>query len=150
MNKPANDSDKLKILIAEDNEELLALYDKALPDIVFDKSMVSDGEKALEVYKTWHPDIVVLDILMPIKTGYSALKDIRETVRNGRTTIIISTSIDDIDEVKACKILGIQGYIVKPFDYHRIAREILEFYREKEPEKAAKALSSLESSSHPH
>lgn len=132
MNKRA----KLKILIAEDDKDLMALYDKAFPDIVFDKRLVSNGEKALEAYKTWPPDILVLDIIMPVMTGYSALKEIRETLKNGNTTIVISTSIDDIDEVKKCERLGIQGYIVKPFDYKKVAYEILKFFKKIDPERA--------------
>lgn len=132
MNKRA----KLKILIAEDDKDLMALYDKAFPDLVFDKRLVSNGEKALEAYKTWHPDILVLDIIMPVMTGYSALKEIRETLKNGNTTIVISTSIDDIDEVKKCERLGIQGYIVKPFDYKKVAYEILKFFKKFDLERA--------------
>lgn len=127
---------KLKILIAEDDKDLMALYDKAFPDLVFDKRLVSNGEKALEAYKTWHPDILVLDIIMPVMTGYSALKEIRETLKNGNATIVISTSIDDIDEVKRCERLGIQGYIVKPFDYKKVAYEILKFFKKIDPERA--------------
>lgn len=131
-----NKKTKLKILIAEDDKDLMALYDKAFPGLVFDKRLVSNGEKALEAYKTWHPDILVLDIIMPVMTGYSALKEIRETLKNGNTTIVISTSIDDIDEVKRCERLGIQGYIVKPFDYKKIAYEILKFFKKIDPERA--------------
>lgn len=139
-----NKIDKLKILIADDDEDLLALYDRALSDLVFDKRLVSNGERALEAYKTWHPDILVLDIVMPVKTGYSALKDIRGAAGNGDTTIIISTSIDDVDEVRACESLGIQGYIVKPFDYKKVAYEILRFFRKTDSERADMALTQLE------
>ncbi|MEK7850990.1 MAG: response regulator [Deltaproteobacteria bacterium] len=140
MNKKA----KLKILIAEDDKDLLALYDKALPDLVFDKRLVINGEKALEAYKTWHPDILVLDIIMPVMTGYSALKEIREVLKNGNTTIVISTSIDDMDEVSKCERLGIQGYIVKPFDYKKIAYEILKFFKKNDPERADVSRTRLE------
>lgn len=140
MNKKA----KLKILIAEDDKDLMALYDKAFPDLVFDKTMVSNGEKALEAYKTGYPDILVLDIVMPVMTGYLALKEIREAFKDGNTTVIISTSIDDINEVSKFERLGIQGYIVKPFDYKKIAYDILGFFKKTDPVRADKARKQLE------
>jgi len=146
MSGPAKDPDKLRILVAEDDEDLLALYDKALPDIVFEKRLVTNGNKAIEVYEKWGPDILLMDIVMPIKTGCSVIKEIRGRIRNGDTTIIISTSMDDMEEVEECSGLSVQGYIIKPFNYKKLALEILEFYKNKEPKRAAKAISRLKSS----
>lgn len=136
--------EKLKILIAEDDKDLMALYDKALPDKVFDKTLVVDGEKASEAYKNWHPDILVLDLLMPVKTGFMVLQEIRGEIKDMDTTIIVSSSIDDMDEVRECEKLGIQGYIVKPFNFKKVAGEILEFFKKTNPQKASQALIQLQ------
>jgi DNA-binding response OmpR family regulator len=121
--------DKLKLLIVEDDESLLNLYDVALSDGLFEKRLVADGRSAMENYKTWHPDVILLDIFLPDMSGCSILKEIRDEAGDRETTIIISTSTDDKDDIKTCKDLGIQGYIVKPFDYKTLADEILECYR---------------------
>lgn len=136
--------ERLKILIAEDDKDLMALYDKALPDMVFDKMLVIDGEKAVEAYKAWHPDILVLDLLMPVKTGFMALQEIRREIKDMETTIIVSSSIDDMDEVRECEKLGIQGYIVKPFNFKKVAYEILEFFKKTSPQRASEALTKLQ------
>lgn len=135
--------DKLKILIAEDDKDLLALYQKALPDHIFEKRLANDGKAAMDIYEQWRPDIVVLDILMPKKKGDTVLIEIREVVKDRNTTVIISTSIDDIDEVKKCERYGIQGYIVKPFNYKRIAYEVLDYFEKTDPERAKRAKAQL-------
>lgn len=137
--------DKVKILIAEDDEDLLALYNKVLPDPIFEKRMVRDGIRALDVYEAWRPDILLIDIVMPIKTGCSVIRDIRWRMRNSDITIVVSSSVDDIKEVEGCSDLDIEGYIQKPFNYKKLAQVILEFYKEKSPDKAANALFHLPS-----
>lgn len=135
--------DKLKILIVEDDKSLLDLYDLALPNSLFDKNMVEDGVRAVEVYSSWRPDIILLDILMPNMSGCEVLKEIRETFRDRSTTIVMATSVDAKGEITCCERLGIQGYIVKPFDHKNVAERVLEFYKQTASEKAEEALMQL-------
>ena len=144
------ETERLKILIAEDDNDLLALYDISFSDLIFEKRLVRDGKAAVEVYKNWHPDIIVLDIIMPVKTGCLVLEEIREVFGDKDTTIIFSTSIDDMDVVSHCARFGIQGYIVKPFNYKMVAYEILEFFKKTEPKKANMAQIRLQNASRQH
>lgn len=69
--------DKLKILIAEDDVVTQMFYKKGLKEDVFLKAIVDNGEEALRVYSNWKPEILLLDIKMPVKSGYEVLKEIR-------------------------------------------------------------------------
>ena len=120
---------KLKLLIVEDDESLLNLYDAAVSADLFEKRLVADGRSAMENYKPWHPDVIVLDIFLPDMSGYSILKEIRDEAGDRETTIIISTSTDEKSDMEVCRKLGIQGYIVKPFAYKEINDKILAAYR---------------------
>ncbi len=120
---------KLRVLIVEDDESLLNLYDAAVSTDLFEKRLVADGRSAMETYKSWHPDIIVLDIFLPDMSGCSILKEIRDEAGDRETTIIISTSTDEKSDMDACRKLGIQGYIVKPFAYKEINDKILAAYR---------------------
>ncbi|MCK5196428.1 MAG: response regulator, partial [Desulfobulbaceae bacterium] len=112
----------------EDDESLLNLYDAAVSTDLFEKRLVADGRSAMETYKSWHPDIIVLDIFLPDMSGCSILKEIRDEAGDRKTTIIISSSTDEKSDMDACRKLGIQGYIVKPFAYKEINDKILEAY----------------------
>jgi DNA-binding response OmpR family regulator len=135
--------DKLKVLIVEDDRSLLDLYDLALPDSLFDKYMVGDGVKAVEVYNSLHPDIILLDILMPGMSGCEVLREIREIFGDRSTAIVMATSVDAKGETSCCEKLGIQGYIVKPFDHKNIAYRVLEYYKKTAPGKGEEALIRL-------
>jgi len=120
---------KLKILIAEDDKTTRTFYDKALDDEVFEKRFETDGEEALNAYKSWKPDILVLDIMMPGISGYTVLKTVRIQEKDQSVTIIMATSMDKEEDVKACLELGIQGYLVKPVDFKGAGERILSWYR---------------------
>jgi CheY-like chemotaxis protein len=116
-----------KILIAEDDKITRMRYDRALDDPQLEKEFALDGEKALELYKTWAPDIMVLDIMLPTLSGYAVLKHIRQE-GDQNTVIIMATSMAHPADIRDCFSLGIQGYIVKPIDFSTVQQRILSIY----------------------
>lgn len=135
--------EKLKVLIVEDDRSLLALYDIALQNDIFEKRLVDNGKAAVEVYCSWRPDIILLDRLLPKITGEGVLKEIRKSLNDKSTTVIISSSIDLDNDIWWWKMLGIQGHIVKPFDHRTLSGEILEYYKQLNPVIAEAALVQL-------
>ena len=134
------DSEKIRILIAEDDPVTQFLYDKGLSDRIFTKKTVASGKEAILVYNEWHPDIIVLDIYLLEITGYQVLKAIRSVIKDKTTTIVMATSLSDREDILSCTNLGVEGYIVKPFSPKEIMGKILSCYAKKEPERARKAV----------
>jgi DNA-binding response OmpR family regulator len=122
---------KLKILIAEDDESMQALYRKALSPGMFEPRYVGIGKEALEVYRLWRPDIIILDIMIPGMTGYEVLREIREEDRDSSTTIILASSLSNESVNKYCDEFGIQGYLVKPFKHAEVGARIIQCHQEK-------------------
>ena len=135
---------KLKLLIVEDDKSLLDLYDIAIPDDIFEKRLADTGDMAIETYNGWNPDIIVLDIMLPGRSGFSILEEIRVGREDQRTVIVMSTSLDRKSDISKCTDLNIQGYIVKPFDHKQIARDIIDFYSSSYPEKGREAMNELD------
>ena len=123
---------KLRILVAEDSLEMRGLYKLALRDELFDRIIVSNGEEALDEYSIRKPDIMLLDIMMPVKSGYQVLKEVRRDFRDFSTVIIMATALKKEEDVKDCLALGIQGYIVKPFNHRTLARKIIGYFEKAE------------------
>jgi CheY-like chemotaxis protein len=97
--------------------------------------MAVSGKEAILVYEEWHPDIIVLDIYLPEMTGYQVLKAIRTTIEDNKTTIVMATALSGREDVLSCMKLGVEGYIVKPFQCMEIGAKILSYYAKKEPER---------------
>ena len=121
-------SDRLKLLIAEDDEKTIKLYKKFLSGIAFDTKIVKDGTEALITYDQWRPDIILLDILLPTMPGLEVLKEIREVRKDRHPAVIMATSQGNQETVKTCIQHGIQGYILKPLDVARLNRSIIDNY----------------------
>lgn len=134
---------RLKTLIAEDDQAVSLIYKIGLTDQVFEKRFTADGNDVLEIYWDWRPDILILDIMLPGKSGYAALKAIRENMESADTVIIMATSLSDRDAVMDCLTLGIQGYLVKPFTHKEISRKVLACYGKTDHERATAALALL-------
>ncbi len=122
--------DKLKIIIAEDDGVTQMFYDEGLSDDTFDKRIVGDGQEAVSEYESWNPDIVVLDMMMPIKNGQEALIEIRKMEKdcNRRTMVVMATAISTKEDIHQCAKIVIEGYISKPFEISEISDLILKCY----------------------
>lgn len=131
--------DKIRILVVEDNKVINELYNKFLFDEVFEKQLIENGRDAMEIFKSWKPEIVLLDIMLPIMSGYMVLKEIRQTLGDMKTPIIMATAKSNKSDVADCMKIGIQGYIVKPFDHETIALRVLNYYKAVNPERAKDA-----------
>ncbi len=123
--------EKLKMLIVEDDQSLRDLYDITLPCEIFEKRMVNDGKSAINNYHSWHPDIIILDLLLPKMLGYSVLKEVRQTSGDKVTTIVVSSSVDSEEDIMFCQELSVQGYIVKPFDRKKLLHDVLSYHNQK-------------------
>lgn len=117
---------KPKILIADDSRSMQVFYNLQLPDDQFDKRIVSNGQEALNTYALWEPDLILLDINMPVLDGFSTLQKIRQEMKDTAVLVLMITSQSDKDKVLACAKLGIQGYIVKPFKKEELLSKISE------------------------
>ncbi len=119
---------KLRILIAEDDKIVQAFYEECLSEGDLEIRIEGNGKEALEAYHEWKPNIVVLDIMLHEMTGYSVLREIRNS-GDESTTVIMATSLSRKSDVVECYKLGIQGYIAKPFDANTLRDRILQFHQ---------------------
>ena len=124
-------AEKLKILIAEDEEVARQMLQIAFRDEEkYEIRLAADGEEALVAYKAWQPDILLLDIMMPHMNGFTALKAIRQTLKDTATTVIMVSSVSDKQDIVACVKLGIQGYVLKPFEVKKLAETVVGYHRQ--------------------
>jgi DNA-binding response OmpR family regulator len=102
-----------KILIAEDDPAILTGVSDLLKLEGYDVCEAVNGAQALELYKKSHPDLVLLDVMMPIMNGYDVCRAIRR--EDEFTPILMLTAKgEEIDKVIGLE-LGADDYIVKPF-----------------------------------
>lgn len=112
---------RTKILVAEDNPSNFRLLEVLLHN-EFVLSRATDGEQAVEMFSSLHPDIVLMDIKMPNKDGYKALQDIRE-ISETIPVIAVTAYAFDCDRQRALNA-GFSEFIAKPLDIDELRRVI--------------------------
>ena len=101
-----------KVLIVEDETNIAELLHLYLEKEGFDTAVAGDGGKGVELFRSFHPDLVLLDIMLPIMDGWSVLKKIRES---DKTPVIMLTAKDDVSDKVMGLDMGADDYITKPF-----------------------------------
>lgn len=112
----------MKILIAEDDPNILNALQEILENEGFDIVKADNGQKAIDVYNAENPDFVCLDIMMPEVNGYDVCKTIRQDNQN-IPIIFLSAKTEEIDRVVGLE-LGADDYIIKPFGAREVVARI--------------------------
>ena len=110
-----------KVLIVEDDSNIAELLHLYLEKEGFETQVAPDGGKGVELFRSFHPDLVLLDIMLPVMDGWSVLKKIRET---DKTPVIMLTAKGELSD----KVQGLEGgaddYITKPFEMKEVLARI--------------------------
>ncbi len=128
-----------KILVVEDDHNIADLIRMYLEKEGFEVRNVFDGGSAVETFRTMQPDMVLLDIMLPVMDGWAVCGKIRET---SRTPIIMITAKSEVfDRIQGLE-MGADDYIVKPFEMKELIARINAVLRRTEiPEDTRKRLS---------
>ena len=110
-----------KVLIVEDESNIAELLNLYLKKEGYETKVAEDGGKALELYRLFRPDLVLLDIMIPVMDGWAVCAKIRET---DKTPIIMLTAKGEtIDKVAGLE-MGADDYIVKPFEMKELLARV--------------------------
>lgn len=88
------------ILVVEDDQFLLAAYKLKLEKEEFTVSLAQDGQEALDMLQTLTPDLILLDLVMPIKDGFAVLSDLKESEKLRDIPVIIASNLGQDEEIK--------------------------------------------------
>jgi DNA-binding response OmpR family regulator len=104
-----------KVLVADDEPHLLRLVKFRLEREGYEVLTAVDGEAALQVARDEHPDLCVLDVMMPKRSGFDVLRELRSDERCAGMKVIMLTARAQDRDVDVGFSLGADDYITKPF-----------------------------------
>ena len=124
-----------KILVVDDDKNICELLRLYLEKEGFHVTMAYDGNEALKEFERLHPDLVLLDVMMPGMDGWEVCRRIRQ---NNKTPIIMLTAKGETYDKVLGLELGADDYIVKPFETKEVTARIKAVLRRCNPEDSAK------------
>lgn len=104
---------KKKILLVEDDTALAAVYRSRLELEGFEINEVNNGEDALSAAISFHPDLILLDVMMPKISGFDVLDILRNTPETTNIRVVMLTALSQPKDKERAEQLGVDDYLVK-------------------------------------
>ncbi len=105
-----------RILIADDNPQGVELLEAYLSGIECDLDTAADGEETLHKIKQWHPDLVLLDIMMPKISGFEVCKRLRAEPATQEIAVLMITALDQQSDIDRAVEAGTDDFLTKPIN----------------------------------
>lgn len=116
-----------KIAIVEDDPDLQFLYKLKFEQVGFEVITASNGQEGVEVVKQHRPDLVLLDLMMPIMSGTEMLARVRAEDWGSEARVVVLTNISKDEAPQALRFLHVDRYVVKA---HQTPAQIVDVVRE--------------------
>ena len=115
-----------KILIAEDEPSIVLSLEFLLRGAGYEVTVARDGNEALRMAECIRPDLIVLDIMLPLLDGFEVCRHVRENGALGHTKILMLTARGHKNAVEKSLTLGADAYMTKPFSTRELVKKINE------------------------
>lgn len=118
-----------RILVVDDDATVCSLAAACIRHALGEEYQISyahNGQQALEAVRRERPDLVLLDILMPVMDGLEACRQLRSSPHTRDVPIIFLTGLGEEGDIDKGLALGANGYVVKPFSAATLAAQISE------------------------
>jgi two-component system, OmpR family, alkaline phosphatase synthesis response regulator PhoP len=115
-----------RILIADDEPNIVTSLEFLMEQAGYETMVATNGQEAIDLAATFRPDLVLLDIMFPTKSGYEVCQSLKSdaTTRNIKV-VIVSAKGRDVEVAKAME-LGADAYIAKPFSTRDLVAKVRE------------------------
>jgi two-component system alkaline phosphatase synthesis response regulator PhoP len=113
------------ILIAEDEQAHARVYQLKFEQEGIDVKVVEDGDQALEVLRKENPSLLLLDLMMPGKSGFEVLEEIRKDPKLKDTKVVVLSNLGQSKDIVQAQKLGVLDYLVKSdYSIHDIVTKV--------------------------
>jgi two-component system, OmpR family, alkaline phosphatase synthesis response regulator PhoP len=113
---PAADSRPPRVLIADDNPQGVELLEAYLSSCDYEIATAGDGEETLHSVRQWHPDLILLDVMMPKLSGFEVCKRLRADPSTKDIAILMVTALDQPSDIERAMDAGATDFLTKPIN----------------------------------
>ena len=110
----STDSPRSRILIADDNQQNRELLEAYLVDEQYEIEMSVDGEDTIRKVADFHPDLILLDIMMPRMSGYEVCQQLKGSELTSDIPILMVTALNEMGDIEKAVQAGCDDFLTKP------------------------------------
>lgn len=113
-----------RVLVVEDEDNIAIALDHVMNAEGYDRDRVANGGEAMARIRATHPDLVVLDVMLPEVSGYEICQDVRQDPTLADVKILMMTARGSAMERRKGLAMGADGFILKPFELKELRAEV--------------------------
>lgn len=103
----------IKILVLEDDTFLLSAYKLKFEKLGYEMKSATSGSEGLEILKSWRPEVIILDLIMPDMDGYSFLKEVKADPKYKDIIVMVASNLGQKEDVDKATGMGADAFVVK-------------------------------------
>ena len=115
-----------KILIVDDEPNIVMTLEYTFKKSNYEVFIARDGQEALDILKTNYPDVIILDIMMPMVDGFATLEQIRKDANLQHTKVMFLSAKNKESDIEKGLALGADAYMTKPFSIKKVVEKVEE------------------------
>lgn len=120
-----------KVLVIDDDVAVSELIDRTLSAEGFEINVINNAGEAINESKTWQPDVILLDVMMPQVDGWTVLKELKQDSELATVPVIMMTVVDNYEMAST---LGADGFVIKPINRTKLKKAVTQCLRSSEAE----------------
>ncbi|HVF69273.1 MAG TPA: response regulator, partial [Xanthomonadales bacterium] len=125
---------KMKIILVEDDKFFREFYAQKLREKGMEVFQAGDGEEGLRIVTESKPDIILLDLIMPVKDGFEVLEGLSQNPMAKNVPVLVFSTLGQDQDIQKAMSLGAKGYVNKSFfDFATLLSRILELTNKPAP-----------------
>lgn len=105
-----------RVLIADDNPQGVELLEAYLSGTGYETQVAYDGEETLRKVNEWHPDLILLDIMMPKISGFEVCKRLKANPQTASIVVLMVTALDQHSDIDRAVEAGTDDFMTKPIN----------------------------------
>ena len=117
-------ADKSRILIADDNQPNCELLEAYLADLDCDIAMAADGLDTLNKVKSFQPDLILLDVMMPKLSGFEVCRKLKDDRTTRRIMILMVTALNELGDIERAVQAGTDDFLSKPVNKLELVKRV--------------------------
>ena len=118
------------VLVADDDPDILSIVSMSLEAQGYTVYKATNGREAVDLAKEHHPDLVLMDMMMPIVSGYEAVGELKADATTKDITIVGLSAKAMATDMERATDVGIDGYITKPFRIAQVLTVVENYLRD--------------------
>ena len=115
-----------RVLLVDDDPDLTAIVSHVLEAGGFEVAVAGNGQRGIEMAAELRPDLVIMDLNMPVMDGFEATRRIRSAPETASLPILVLTGKDESQNYDEIYEAGATGYLAKPIDFDRLLERVRE------------------------